>query len=366
MAFRHVSWRQFTSEQSVLRARGRRKSPPAHLAVGWRTVAGTIAGIMCCGLVVCWSPSMATAADASAAILKPADAGPDFAIQGEYVGSITDDGMELKFGVQIISLGDGQFRAVGYPGGLPGDGYAGGEKVFSEGMLRNGAAVFETDQAVASVKDDKIVVSIGGLVAGQLNKVNRKSPTLEQKPPAEAVVLFDGTSADRFENGKLDEAMQLIQGVTSKDKFQSGTLHLEFLLSYMPAARDQGRANSGCYLQGRYEVQILDSFGLEGRNNECGGIYGIRDPDVNMCFPPLTWQTYDIDFTAAKYDDAGKKTDNARMTVRHNGVVIHRNVAVGRGTTAAPVAEGPEPGPVYLQDHGNPIRFRNIWFAPKP
>lgn len=157
----------------------------------------------------------------------------------------------------------------------------------------------------------------------------------------------------------------LMQGATSKAKFQSYTLHLEFQLPYMPAARGQGRGNSGCYAQGRYEVQILDSFGLDGLNNECGGIYSVKAPGVNMCFPPLAWQTYDIDFTAAKYDSDGKKTADAKLTVKHNGVEIHKDVSIPKTTTAAPVAEGPEPGPLYLQDHGNPVRFRNIWVVEK-
>jgi hypothetical protein len=154
-----------------------------------------------------------------------------------------------------------------------------------------------------------------------------------------------------------------MEGVTSKQKFGNCKLHIEFRLPYMPKATGQGRGNSGCYLQGRYEVQILDSFGLTGKNNECGGIYSIKDTDQNMCFPPLAWQTYDIDYTAATFGADGKKTKNARITVKHNGVVVQDNVELDHATTAAPVAEGPTPGPLYLQNHGNPIRFRNIWLV---
>ena len=118
------------------------------------------------------------------------------------------------------------------------------------------------------------------------------------------------------------------------------------------------------YIQSRYEVQILDSFGLEGKNNECGGIYSIAEPDVNMCFPPLTWQTYDYEFTAAKYDDEGTKTENARVTIRHNGVVIHDSLELPHGTPGR-AKEGPGPAPLYLQGHGNPVVFRNIWAVEK-
>jgi hypothetical protein len=118
-------------------------------------------------------------------------------------------------------------------------------------------------------------------------------------------------------------------------------------------------------MQGRYEVQILDSFGLSGEHNECGGIYSVKKPDVNMCLPPLSWQTYDIDFTAAKFDAAGKKLANARMTVKHNGTLIHKDVEVPKRTTASPLAEGRENGPIYIQNHGNPLRYRNIWVIPK-
>jgi hypothetical protein len=132
----------------------------------------------------------------------------------------------------------------------------------------------------------------------------------------------------------------------------------------MPTARDQGRGNSGVYIQSRYEVQVLDSFGLEGEDNECGGIYSIAKPAVNMCLPPLAWQTYDIDFTAARYDEQGNKTKNARVTIKHNGVVIHDNLELPHGTPGRN-AEGPGPDALFLQDHGNPVAFRNIWAVEK-
>ena len=175
--------------------------------------------------------------------------------------------------------------------------------------------------------------------------------------------MFDGKTADNFKGGRMTEDGLLIEGATSKQKFGDFKLHIEFRLPYKPAARGQGRGNSGVYMQGRYEVQVLDSFGLEGKRNECGGIYSIKDPDVNMCLPPLSWQTYDVDFTAAKFDASGKKVKDAHMTVRHNGVVIHKDVKLPKRTTAAPVREGKDPGPLYLQSHGNPVRFRNIWIV---
>mgnify|MGYP001209492524 CR=1 FL=1 len=152
--------------------------------------------------------------------------------------------------------------------------------------------------------------------------------------------------------------------LVSKALFGDQRLHIEFRTPFMPEARGQGRGNSGVYLQGRYEVQVLDSYGLEGLDNECGGIYKVARPRVNMCAPPLRWQTYDIDFRAPVFDAQGAKTANARITVRHNGVPIHENVELPGATGGGEAANLERPGPLLLQDHGNPVQFRNIWVAP--
>jgi hypothetical protein len=225
--------------------------------------------------------------------------------------------------------------------------------------------VFGSDQGRGVLKDGVITLQdANGNQVGELKKVERQSPTLGQKPPEGAIVLFDGSedSLKNWYNGRITEDSLLMQGVTSKPTFGSHKLHVEFRLPYQPQDRGQARGNSGIYVQGRYEVQMLDSFGLEGEQNECGGIYTVAKPSVNMCFPPLAWQTYDIDYTAARYE-GDKLVANPRVTVRHNGVLIHDNVELPgeRNTTAAPVGAGPQNGPIYLQDHGNPVRYRNIW-----
>ncbi len=312
-------------------------------------------------LLTCLATLTVFAADApkGGAFLTPETAGPDFQVQGEYASE--------KLGAQVIALGDGKFRAVFLHGGLPGAGWDKSAKAEIEGATVDGKTRF-----------GKADGGWSGAVAGevfsgktdkgesfQLKKSFRKSPTTGVKPPAGAVVLFDGTSADNFSPGKLTADGFLAEGANSKRRFHSQKLHIEFLLPFQPTARGQGRANSGCYLQGRYEVQVLDSFGLKGENNECGGVYTIKSPDVNMCLPPLSWQTYDIDFTAAKFDAAGNKTEDARMTVLHNGVKIHDDLKLPKTTTAAPLKEGAEPGYLNLHNHGNPIRFRNIWVVEK-
>lgn len=302
------------------------------------------------------------------AYTDPAKADADFAYQGEYVGEVDTGDDKVKIGVQVIAFGKGKFRSVSYVGGLPGAGWDGKAKSSYEGELNDGVVVFDGELGRGELKDGVLSVEAKKETAkGDLKKVERKSPTLGQKPPKGAIVLFDGTSAEGWKDGKITDDGLLMQGTTSEKTFGSHTLHIEFRLPYQPEDRGQGRANSGIYFQGRYEVQMLDSFGLNGEQNECGGIYSVAKPDVNMCLPPLSWQTYDADFTAAKYDDDGKLVANPRITVKHNGVVIHDDVELpgDRNTTAAPLKASADPGPVYLQNHGNPVRYRNIWAVPK-
>jgi len=301
--------------------------------------------------------------DDNPAYTDPEKAGRDFEIQGEYAGDAADGN---RWGAQIIADGDGKFTAIGYPGGLPGDGWSRGDDSGTvKGKWDGDEVLFEAEEFILRVKDGKVnVESFNGDPYGTLKKVERKGDTLGKKPPAGAKVLFDGASVENLTNGKIVEGNLLgATNVESKDKLGDHHLHIEFRTPFMPKSRGQARGNSGVYVQGRYEVQVLDSFGLEGKDNECGGIYSISEPIVNMCLPPLAWQTYDIDFTAAKYD-GDKKVKNARVTIKHNGVVIHDDLELPNGTPGRhPEEAGPQV--LYLQDHSNPVVFRNIWVIEK-
>ncbi len=299
----------------------------------------------------------------------PKNVDEDFAFQGEFEGSLPLEEGEVQFGVQVIALGKGQFELVAYRGGLPGKGWNGEEPRRYRGQKEGDAVVFPGDQGKGVLKNGILqAMTLDGRVVAELKKIERRSPTLGQKPPPGAIVLFDGTGTSQWKNGRMTDDGLLMQGTTSIPTFGNHKLHLEFRLPYQPEDRGQARGNSGVYLQGRYEVQMLDSFGLKGEQNECGGLYSVKAPDLNMCFPPLSWQTYDIEFYAARYDENGKLVANPRITVYHNGVKIHDNVELPgeRSTTAAPLGPGPERGPVYLQDHGNPVRYRNIWVVELP
>ena len=184
----------------------------------------------------------------------------------------------------------------------------------------------------------------------------RPVPLPEQTEPGPAQWIILGNGAMEVRGGSIQ----------TKQKFVDQKLHVEFRTPLLPDQTGQNRGNSGVFLQNRYEVQILESYGLSGENNDCGGIYKLAIPRVNMCAPPLQWQTFDIEFRAARFDSDWNKTEDARITVYHNGVLIHENLPIPDKTTGSQVTATSEPDSWSLQDHGNPVWFRNIWLVELP
>jgi hypothetical protein len=196
-------------------------------------------------------------------------------------------------------------------------------------------------------------------------------------PPPDAMVLFDGSNVDAWQgpdggapgwavDGGVLEVVPFTGDLRTKDVYGDVRLHLEFSVPPpQPDAAEQDRGNSGVYLQSRYEVQILDSFGhVLSDANDCGAIYGVRDATVNESFPPGIWQSYDIVFRQAVWN-ADTKVSNARITVVWNGSLVQPEVEVPRSTTLGD-PEAPGPAPLRLQDHWHPVRFRNIWLQRLP
>jgi hypothetical protein len=196
------------------------------------------------------------------------------------------------------------------------------------------------------------------------------------RPPSDAIVLFDGkdlshwqSRRDRPAAWKIEDGALLAKpgagDVISKDEFGDCQLHLEFAAPVPPNGRDQDRGNSGVMLFGRYELQILDSFqNLTYPDGQAAAIYGQYPPLVNASREPGQWQTYDIFFTAPRFKQDGSLDSPAFVTMLHNGVLVHNHTSV-----LGPMSYRKQPkytphgpkGPILLQDHGHPVRFRNIW-----
>jgi len=287
---------------------------------------------------------------------------------------------------QVIALGKGQYRAV-----LLNEFDTRREPVAVLDGRRDGVAVNFAGQTVlgdsgteleiqAAIKDGEFSGSFKGDEFGSfgMSKVVRLSPTLEAKPPDGAIVLFNGKDFNQWKHPNKEEGEDKVKwelddgamkvkprtgSIITRKKFADVKLHIEFRTPFMPEKRGQGRGNSGVYLQGRYEVQLLDSYGLERLDNESGGIYKVGRPLVNMCAPPTQWQTYDITFRAPRFDSAGNSISKPTLTVIHNGVKVHDKTEVSGSTTASLGGKASEPGGIYLQDHGNPVEFRNIWLV---
>jgi hypothetical protein len=232
-----------------------------------------------------------------------------------------------------------------------------------------------------------------GLVPGQkwhVHDRNRPHPPIQAppapsdaefaRPPAGAVVLFDGTNLDKWYTRKKGEVLPApwkvengyaeVRGGTiySKEKFGDCKLHIEWMAPAPPKGFGQGRGNSGVFFcDGKYEVQILDSYQNKTyADGQAAAIYGQKPPRVNVCRPPGQWQSYDITFKAPRFKD-GKLQRPATITVVHNGVLVQDNWEIlGETFHKRPAKYSPHPpeGGIVLQDHGNPIRFRNIWLVP--
>jgi hypothetical protein len=219
------------------------------------------------------------------------------------------------------------------------------------------------------IKDGALTARSGYGQFFEMKKIESKSPNAGLKPPAGAVVLLaydPGQAPDlsgwtnaawiALPDGSMQVAPKTGANRTKREFGDIKQLHVEFWLPLEPDKRGQGRANSGVYLADRYEVQVLDSFGLLDTSGDCGGIYNVARPRVNASLPPEVWQTYDITFRAPRMDASGNVTELPRITVIHNGVKIHDNLEI-------PGPRHRARGPLQLQDHSHPIRFRNIWIV---
>jgi hypothetical protein len=297
-------------------------------------------------------------------LLLAAAVPPEAEVQGLYEGTLKD----VKFEARVIAMGKDAYKI--YVRQALADGKVG--KVELDGKAEGDAVAFKSkggDVEWTATYAPGAIKGKAGDVAFEAKRVQRKSPSMGKAPPAGAIVLIDGKNFDNVTKGKAEEdwkpaddgSIQVPKGgMNTKQQFDgSYDEHVEFLCPLMPAARSQGRGNSGCYQANGDEVQVLDSFGMDTyKGGGCGGLYNYKDPDTFDVFslaslPPLEWQTYDIEYRVEKKD--GKPAGKPKITVWHNGIKIHDN---------AELKNDAKKGGLHFQDHGNPVRYRNIWVLP--
>jgi hypothetical protein len=285
-------------------------------------------------------------------------------VQGEYSGTI--EGGE-KLGAWVVAMGGTNFNVVFLKGGLldiPGQEGGGWDKTTK--FSGNGTQASLTAQgytgAITGTGENRVLA--GKTPDGKsftLNRMMRKSPTQGMQPKQEwnAVHWFRSNTAADLSNWsarpsapQLKYGGYLFRGVTCTKSHATMYLHIEARSPFCPTCRDQSRGNSGIYLRGMHEMQVLDSFGQRGADNELGSIYRVKAPIVNAALPPLTWQTYDCFYTVTS-------ANSATMTVYLNGVLVQDKTPVN-GITEAGFAGNS----LYLQDHGSEVTFGNIWAVP--
>ena len=204
------------------------------------------------------------------------------------------------------------------------------------------------------------------------------------KPPKGAIVLFDGTekTLKNWTSGNgiptksklVEGALESVRGdgyLQTKQEFGSCKLHVEFATPKEVKGSGQGRGNSGVFLMGQFEIQVLDSYkNITYPDGQCGALYGRAKPLVNASRGPGEWQTYDVTFHRPIFNKDGEVTRKAKFHVIHNGHVIHDNLELSGGTgwrgphSISEYKKHGDKGPLKMQDHGNPVRFRNVWVKP--
>ncbi len=264
--------------------------------------------------------------------------------QFQYIGEYSTDDKNVFFQVSVLKTKD--YLVTTYKGGLPGRGWDKSPAISKKICQTDLDALLKTAQ-----------------------KAHYVSPTMGAKAPENATLTMP-TGFTKVNDGILPAG-----GTTAKE-VGSFKMHLEFRLPFKPTRNpsNQDKGNSGIYIYNNYEIQVLDTFALDYSTEEypikleslktqwCGCLYKMKQADLNMALPPLTWQTYDIDFTAPVFE-GDKKVVNGRLTVLHNGVKIHDDVELKTGTGAGAEKKQLAKGIINFQDHGNPTVFRNVWLV---
>jgi hypothetical protein len=301
---------------------------------------------------------------------------------GEYEGTCNaDHSQRTKATAKVIAEGPGYYRVV-----LQAEPLAPGEPTaqFEIYGVEQGTKVNLFGRANSGswhgvIEGDKLAADPGYYgMSLEATKTTRRSPTEGAQPPADGVVLLPfaaGQAPDTSAwNGgpwkpQSDGSLQCSPGkgsIRTKRSFGDMKLHVEFWLPLMAGSFGQGRANSGVILNDIYEIQVLDSFGLVPSAGDCAAIYDQTRPRVNASLPPERWQTYDITFRAPRMNPDGSVKEKARVTVEFNGIKVQDNATIEGATAGHRPGRPPEnraTGPLQLQDHGNLIRYRNVWLV---
>lgn len=300
---------------------------------------------------------------------------------GDYEGTFQAAGAQATpaYG-RIIAEWDDNYRVVLYPWVYPQED-KNAPRLTVVGKLKDGVLEFSGHASDAQgqpvgplwtgkVKKGKLTATAEGGSKFSLTYLKRKSPTEGLKPPKGAVVLLASGKGVKptFENFESAPWKVLADGIVetakgdlvTKQKFGDCQIHVEFCIPYMPNKFWQERANSGVFLANRYELQVLDSFGLKSLNNDCAAIYSADEPLLNACYPPLSWQTYDIIFRTARFDANCDTSELPMVTVYQNGVPVQKGRWILNPTNGW-LPGNTKRGQLRLQYHLNQVHYRNVW-----